>query len=88
MVPVTSVLRYVTSASRNHPRYQSRSSMFIRRLIPRNFSEVPIGISRMRKSDFTSAENKLKGADCFVALAENPVSKRLTIYCGCTDRFV
>ena len=33
MVAVTSVLRYVTSASR----YQSRSSMYIRGLIPRNW---------------------------------------------------
>ena len=29
----------VTSASRYHPRYQSRSSMYIRGLIPRNFAE-------------------------------------------------
>ena len=37
----------VTSASRYHPRYQNRSSMYIRGLIPRNFAElaeaVPIG---------------------------------------------
>ena len=36
----------VTSASRYHPRYQSRSSMYIRGMIPRNFAEnaeaVPI----------------------------------------------
>ena len=31
---------YVTSASRYHPRYQSRSSMYIRSLIPRNFVEL------------------------------------------------
>ena len=29
-----------TSASRYHPRYQSRSSMYIRGLIPRNFAEL------------------------------------------------
>ena len=47
MVSVTSASRYITSASRYHPRYQSRSSMYIRGLIPRNFAElaeaVPIG---------------------------------------------
>ena len=30
MVSVTSASRYITSASRYHPRYQSRSSMYIR----------------------------------------------------------
>ena len=47
MVSVTSSSRYITSASRYHPRYQSRSSMYIRGRIPRNFAElaevVPIG---------------------------------------------
>ena len=41
---------YKTSASRYHPRYQSRSSMYIRDLIPQNFAEsaeaVPIGAVR------------------------------------------
>ena len=40
MVSVTSASRYITSASRYHPRYQSRSSMYIRGLIPRNFAEL------------------------------------------------
>ena len=40
MVSVTSASRYLTSASRYHPRYQSRSSMYIRGLIPRNFAEL------------------------------------------------
>ena len=40
MVSVTSTSRYITSASRYHPRYQSRSSMYIRSLIPRNFAEL------------------------------------------------
>ena len=31
---------FVTSASRYHPCYQSRSSMYIRGLIPRNFAEL------------------------------------------------
>ena len=47
MVHVTSASRYITSESRYHPRYRSRSSMYILGLIPRNFAElaeaVPIG---------------------------------------------
>ena len=47
MVSKTSVSRSITSASRYHPRYQSRSSMYIRGLTPRNFADtaeaVPIG---------------------------------------------
>ena len=50
MVSVTSASRYITSASRYHPRYQSRSSMYIRGLITRNFAElaeaVPIETQR------------------------------------------
>ena len=49
MVSVMSASCYITPASRYHPRYQSRSSMYIRSLIPRNFTElaeaVPIDIS-------------------------------------------
>ena len=48
MLSVTSASRYIKSASRYHPRYQSISSMYIRGLIPRNFAElaeaVPIEI--------------------------------------------
>ena len=48
MVSVTSASRYITPASRYHPRYQSRSSMYILGLIPRNFAElaeaVPVAI--------------------------------------------
>ena len=47
MVSVTSALHYVMSAPHYHPCYQSRSSMYIQGLIPRNFPElveaVPIG---------------------------------------------
>ena len=47
MVSVTSASRYITPASRYQSRYQSRSSMYISGLIPRNFAEfaetVPIG---------------------------------------------
>ena len=46
MVSVTSASLYILSASRYHPRYQSRSSMYICGLIPQNFAEydkaVPI----------------------------------------------
>ena len=37
---MASALRYITSASRYHPRYQSISSMYIRGLILRNFAEL------------------------------------------------
>ena len=40
MVSVTSVSRYITSVSRYHLRYQSRSSMYICGLIPRNLAEL------------------------------------------------
>ena len=46
MVSVT-LSCYITSATRYRPRFQSRSSMYIRGLIPRNFAElaeaIPIG---------------------------------------------
>ena len=40
MVSVTSALRYITSALRYHPLYQSRSSMYIPGLIAWNFTEL------------------------------------------------
>ena len=40
ILSVTSASRNVTSASCYHPRYQSRSSMYICGLIPRNFAEL------------------------------------------------
>ena len=40
MGSVTSASRYLTSASRYRPRYQSRSSMHIHGLIPRNSAEL------------------------------------------------
>ena len=47
MVSVTPLSRYIRSATYFHPRYQSRSSMYIRCLILLNFAElaeaVPIG---------------------------------------------
>ena len=41
---IPSALRYITSASRCHPRYQSRFSMYIRGLIPRNFAELALAV--------------------------------------------
>ena len=40
MISVSSASRYITSTSRYHPRYQSRSSMYIRGPIPQNFAEL------------------------------------------------
>ena len=40
MVSVTSASYYIMSASSYHPLIQSRSSMYIRGLIPRNFAEL------------------------------------------------
>ena len=52
MILVTSASRYITPASRYHPRYQSRSSMYICGLIQRNVEElaeaVPIGLKYTR----------------------------------------
>ena len=48
MVSVTPASRYITPASRYHPRYQIKCSVYIRGLIPRNFAElaeaVPVGL--------------------------------------------
>ena len=44
MVSVTSASRYIASASRYHPRFQSMSSMCIRGLSPRNFSELAMAV--------------------------------------------
>ena len=61
MVSLTPVSRYITSASLYHPRYQSRSSMYIRRcLILRDFAKlaevVPIaGIKLLWKDCLISA---------------------------------
>ena len=53
MVSVTSASRYITSVSRYYPRYQSRSSMYIRGLIPRNVKElaeaVPIIVEQVKR---------------------------------------
>ena len=46
---VTSKSRYITSASRYHPRYQSRSSMYICGLIPQNFAKLAEAVPMVRK---------------------------------------
>ena len=55
MISVTSSPRYITSKSRYHPLYQSRSAMYIRGLIPQNFAEfaeaVPIKMSLCKSPD-------------------------------------
>ena len=53
MVSVTSVSRYITSSSRYHPRYQSRSSMYIRGLILRNFVELAEAVPIVTSSAFS-----------------------------------
>ena len=40
MVSVTSASHFFTSASRYHPRYPIRSSMYTGGLIPQNFAEL------------------------------------------------
>ena len=40
MVSVTSASHYITSGSRYHPRYQSRSLMYIHGLLTWNFAEM------------------------------------------------
>ena len=59
---VTSASRYITSASRYHPRYQSRSSMYIRGLIQRYFAEladaVPIVVLCCKSSRSWKEYNK------------------------------
>ena len=45
MVSVTSASSYITPASWYHPCYQSRFSMYIRGLIPRNFEELAEAVS-------------------------------------------
>ena len=71
MVSLTSASRYITSASCYHPRYQSRSSMYIRGLIPRNYAElakaVPIAASAYAKSKNTVLASVLIG--CGIAVA-------------------
>ena len=51
MVSVTSASRFATSASRYQPHYQSRSSMYIRGLIPRNFAELAEAVPIILQAD-------------------------------------
>ena len=70
MVSVTSASSYITSASCYHPRYQSRSSMYIRGLILRNFAElaeaVPIAAKVSLMGDYTK-HNKFSNFLCFAS---------------------
>ena len=50
---MTSATRYVTSASR----YQSRSSMYIRGLIPRNFTELADAVQIAFRQDVARTGN-------------------------------
>ena len=75
MVSVTSASRYITSASRYHPRYQSRSSAYIRGLIQRNFAELAQAVPivtlschvKVASSCYVASQRiqKLLGALCF-----------------------
>ena len=58
MVSVASASRYLTSASLYHPRYQSRSSMHIRGLIPRNFAELAEAVPIEGKLEVTDEQQK------------------------------
>ena len=65
MVSVTSASGNITSASRYHPRFQSRTSLYIRGLIPRNFAElaeaVPIGELQIYTSAYRIASSEGTG---------------------------
>ena len=52
---MTSASRYIMSASRDHPRYQSRSSMNIRGMIPRNFAELAEAVPIDQKGGSSAA---------------------------------
>ena len=79
MVSATSASRYITSASRYHPRYQSRSSMNFRGLSPRNIAElaeaVPIVDSDQHDSCYIS-EKKTK----IVLALRNPKDVAVSFY--------
>ena len=51
MVSVRSASCYIKSASRYHPCYQRRFSMYIRGLIPRNFAELAEAVPIDTKDD-------------------------------------
>ena len=58
MVSVISALRYITSVSRNHQRYQSRSSIYIRGLIPWNFAELAEAVPIDHQSENLTAYDR------------------------------
>ena len=52
-----SALRYITSALRYHPRYQSRSSMYIHGLIPWHFAELEEAVPIDKTAQFNCGNN-------------------------------
>ena len=50
MVSVTSASCYIMSASCYHPRYKSRTSMYISALIPRNFTDFTEAVQIVNRS--------------------------------------
>ena len=65
MVSVTSVSRNIRSASRYHPRFQSRNSVYNRGLIPQNSAElaeaVPMGELHVCTSAYRIASSESIG---------------------------
>ena len=77
MVSVTLASCYITSTSCYHPRYQSKSSMYIRGLIPRNFAELVEVVTIDRVHVLKYAKDSNKPLTCLfnkiVIVAETPV---------------
>ena len=85
MVSVTPASSYITSASCYHPRYQFRSYMYTRGLIPRNFAElvdaVPIWVK-------ISTRGKLSGVPFRIAAVCKSVRDGTCSYaCVCDPVF-
>ena len=69
----------VTSASRYHPRYQSRSSMYIRGLIPRNFAELAEAVPIESNSFSTNGDCLINIDLCTCVFQKDPFEKLLDI---------
>ena len=78
MASVTLASCYITSASRYHLRYQSRSSMYIRGLIPRYFAElaeaVPIDsiCAKAHINIYPYVFSRVEGQKCYFGLHSDP----------------
>ena len=59
MVSVTTASHYITPASRYHQRYHSRSSMYIRGLIPRNLAELAEAVPNVITYVVDAQKNRL-----------------------------